>query len=90
MLSTIAPLEVVANIEEIFLKVLGQTFAIDWSENICMNARSNLKKWFFFSWRLGLINPLSVEQVLSLLSVIKFYNMVRLGVTWKGPETIEL
>ncbi|XP_060835325.1 uncharacterized protein LOC132918210 [Rhopalosiphum padi] len=32
----------------------------------------------------------AVLNVLSLLSVIKFYNMVRLGVTWKGPETIEL
>lgn len=29
-------------------------------------------------------------QALAILGVVRFYNMVRVGVTWKGPEAIEL
>lgn len=31
-----------------------------------------------------------VLQALAILGVVRFYNMVRAGVTWKGPEAIEL
>ncbi|XP_065201530.1 uncharacterized protein LOC135832299 [Planococcus citri] len=32
----------------------------------------------------------AILNVLPIIGVLKFYNMLRAGVTWKGPETIEL
>jgi hypothetical protein len=29
-------------------------------------------------------------QVGAIYGVMKFYNMLRAGISWKGPETIEL
>ena len=29
-------------------------------------------------------------QVAAIYGVMKFYNMLRAGISWKGPETIEL
>jgi hypothetical protein len=29
-------------------------------------------------------------QVTALYGVMKFYNMLKAGISWKGPETIEL
>jgi hypothetical protein len=29
-------------------------------------------------------------QVAAMYGVMKFYNMLRAGISWKGPETIEL
>lgn len=32
----------------------------------------------------------SFSQVLAMWGVMRFYNLLRIGVTWKGPEVIEL
>jgi hypothetical protein len=29
-------------------------------------------------------------QVAAIYGVMKFYNMLKAGISWKGPETIEL
>jgi hypothetical protein len=33
---------------------------------------------------------LNMLQVAAIYGVMKFYNMLRAGISWKGPETIEL
>lgn len=36
------------------------------------------------------LNAHKMLQVAAIYGVMKFYNMLRAGISWKGPETIEL
>jgi len=36
------------------------------------------------------LNAHKMLQVAAIYGVMKFYNMLRAGISWKGPESIEL